>query len=235
MGNEVKFRHELKYLCDDAELKELMIRLSGVMEKDPHVTESGTYYIRSMYFDDYDNSFFYENEDGSSPREKWRIRIYGCSDERITLECKKKDHGMIQKSSCRLSKEEFEELKDIRSRILPTTDRPLLNRFILLKRTKLLHPSTIVSYERRPFICKNGNVRVTFDRNITSSNYYDDFFSTDLHTRPIMEKGRHLLEVKFDEYIPDYIYHAIQMTNMQQITFSKYYLCRKYSINGGIR
>jgi hypothetical protein len=46
--------------------------------------------------------------------------------------------------------------------------------------------------------------------------------------------SQHLLEVKFDEYLPDYIYHAIQMTNMRLETFSKYYLCRQYNLRGYI-
>lgn len=228
---ELKFRHELKYLCSDAQLLALSTRLSHVLTPDPHTDESGCYYIRSMYFDDYDNSCFYDNEDGTAIREKWRIRTYGCSDSTIKLECKRKEQGMINKKACALTKEQFEALADPGSRILPSSDYPeLLNRFILLKRTKLFHPTTIVSYERTPFICDNGNVRVTFDRNITSSSQFDSFFTRQITQRPIMERGRQLLEVKYDEYIPDYIYHAIQSGSMQQITFSKYYLCRKYSI-----
>ena len=53
-----------------------------------------------------------------------------------------------------------------------------------------------------------------------------------LPERPVLPKGQHLLEVKFDEYLPDYIYHAIQMTNMRLETFSKYYLCRQYNLGG---
>ena len=41
-----------------------------------------------------------------------------------------------------------------------------------------------------------------------------------------------LLEVKYDDYLPDHIYHAIQMTSMRQETFSKYYLCRHYYHGG---
>jgi hypothetical protein len=40
----------------------------------------------------------------------------------------------------------------------------------------------------------------------------------------------HLMEVKFDEFLPDYIYRALMLDNLQQTAFSKYYLCRKYSL-----
>ena len=69
------------------------------MQIDPHTNKERKYNIRSLYFDDYYNSCFYENENGTDPREKLRIRIYNCSSERITLECKRKEHGKTLKSS----------------------------------------------------------------------------------------------------------------------------------------
>ena len=43
-----------------------------------------------------------------------------------------------------------------------------------------------------------------------------------------MAPGQHLVEVKFDEFLPDWIYRTLQMDNMTQTAFSKYCLCRKY-------
>ena len=100
---EPKFRHELKYLCSAAELKMLEVRLQDVMKPDPHTDETGCYLIRSTYFDDLYDRCLNENESGVSPREKWRVRIYNCSDRRISLECKRKEYGMIQKKSCQIS------------------------------------------------------------------------------------------------------------------------------------
>lgn len=54
------------------------------------------------------------------------------------------------------------------------------------------------------------------------------FFDPDIPRRQILPVGRQLLEVKYDEYLPDPIYHALSLSNMQRIPFSKYYLCRKY-------
>ena len=90
--NEPKFRHELKYLCSAAELKMLEVRLQDVMRPDPHTDENGCYLIRSTYFDDLYDRCLNENESGVSPREKWRVRIYNCSDRRISLECKRKEY-----------------------------------------------------------------------------------------------------------------------------------------------
>ena len=39
------------------------------MEKDVHAAAAGFYNIRSLYFDDYDNSCYMENENGVDNRE----------------------------------------------------------------------------------------------------------------------------------------------------------------------
>ena len=36
-------------------------------------------------------------------------------------------------------------------------------------------------------------------------------------------------QVKYDEFFPDHIYRALQLGELEQTAFSKYYLCRKYS------
>ena len=90
----------------------------------------------------------------------------------------------------------------------------------------------IVEYERIPYICQNGNVRVTFDINISSSADVKNFLNGDIPVRPVMPSGWQLMEVKFDEFLPDYIYRALNLGNLQQTAFSKYYLCRKYAQKG---
>lgn len=45
-----------------------------------------------------------------------------------------------------------------------------------------------------------------------------------------MPKDIHMIEVKYDEYLPDYISETVQMSNMNRISFSKYYYSRKYGI-----
>lgn len=227
---EVKFRHEFKYLCTDAQLAILESRLSGILKKDSHVGPRGIYYIKSLYFDDRNDRCYYENEDGVTPREKYRIRIYGNSSDRISLECKRKEQDKIHKTSCRLTMEQFEYLSYGKGCIPFDSLPPLAQKLQILRVTTGMEPKVIVSYERTPYVYKNGNVRITFDRNITSSGQTDQFFNEAVKKRPILPAGMQLLEVKYDEYLPDHIYHALILDNMQRTNFSKYYLCRKYSI-----
>ncbi len=228
MVDEVKFRHEQKYICSTEDMEILNTALSSVTKIDPNAGDTGWYHIRSIYFDDLFDSCLRENEDGVSPREKWRIRSYNCDKSRLSLECKRKEYGMIRKTSCLISQNEFEEL--LGGRFVWDPDRPVLNRFCMRMASNGMTPKVVVGYDRMPFVCSNGNVRVTFDCHIFSSPDIEDFFEEHVRKRMVLPHGQHLLEVKFDEFLPDYIYHAVQLTNMRTETFSKYYLCRKYAI-----
>lgn len=230
MDHNAKFRHELKYLCSWAELEMLRVRLSAVMARDRHVLDTGKYHIRSIYFDDLYDTCFHDNAAGVNLREKWRIRIYNNSDRKITLESKKKENGMIQKRSCPLTMQQFEALVSASPMEAGTAQPALLNRFLFLQHEYALKPKVIVGYDRTPFVCPMGNVRVTLDTHIYSSTDIQGFFQEELRRRPILPTHMHLLEVKYDEFIPDHIFRTIQMTNMQLSTFSKYYLCRKYTV-----
>ena len=225
-----KYHHELKYLISDMQMQILQTRIKGLMFEDPHTGKEGSYQIRSLYFDDYYNSCFYDNEDGNDYRKKYRIRIYNHSDQIIHLECKEKVHGKTKKRMCELSKAQAESL--LAGEMLPAfSEQPrVLQELNEAVQTRLMRPKVIVEYERFPFVYSCGNVRVTFDTNLRSSAGLGDFFEENLRGRAVFPTGMQLLEVKFDEYLPDTIYRMLQLENLQQTTFSKFYYCRKIYI-----
>ena len=205
-------------------------RLNHLLPLDSHAGPAGTYTVRSLYFDDYANRCYYENENGTEPREKFRIRIYNHSAERITLECKRKERGKTHKTSCPLTEEQTRCL--MMGRPLPDIGQqhPLLQKLVMQMLTRGLRPVVIVEYDRIPYVYKNGNVRITLDTNISSSNAVGKFLDERIPKRPVLPVGQQLLEVKYDEFLPDHIYHSIQLQNLRQTAFSKYYICRKYSL-----
>ncbi|MBQ7371931.1 MAG: polyphosphate polymerase domain-containing protein [Blautia sp.] len=234
METRLKFRHEYKYICSVDEIETIRHRCAAVLSRDLHAGKDGVYHIRSIYLDDLYDTSVRENEDGVSPREKWRIRSYNLSPERISLECKRKEGSMIQKSSCLLSMQNYESILAGERIPVKKENPPLLNRFLVQSAERILQPKVIVGYHRIPYVCRQGNVRVTLDCNIYSSPDIRSFFEEEIRRRPVLPRGTQLLEVKFDEYLPDYIYRMIQLKNMQYTTFSKYYLCRKFSAGAGI-
>lgn len=227
--NKQKFRHELKYLISQAEIPMIKNRVNHLLKADAHAGESGTYTIRSLYFDDYENRCYYENENGTDPREKFRIRIYNHSTENIKLECKRKERGKTLKTSCPLTVEQTKEL--MAGRVLPdiANQHPVLRKLTLQMMTRRMHPVVIVEYERIPYVYENGNVRITLDTNVSSSKAVEKFLDESIPKRPVMPTGQQLLEVKYDEYLPDFIYTNLQLPNLRQTAYSKYYICRKYT------
>lgn len=223
-----RYRNELKYVCSEGELALIEARVKNLCRRDSHVDDSGIYRIRSVYFDDSENSCYYENENGITPREKFRIRIYNGNAERISLECKRKERGMTHKASCSLTRAQCEAILD-GSFVLKDTQKELLSKFYLQYKQRFLRAKTIVAYERTPYVYAAGNVRITFDRNLGGSNRVKDFFEEQLPLRPVMPPGKHVLEVKYDAFLPDFLYHAMSIESLQQTTYSKYYLCRKFT------
>ena len=229
-----RFRHEFKYLCSEAQGRMLQSRLQGIMKNDRMANSDGMYKIRSLHFDDMYNRCYYENENGVSPREKYRIRIYNGNTDVIHLECKRKIRGMTQKEMCPLSYRQYRILAGLDPQTSPFSEFPeLMQKLLYLMKTSLMRPKVIVEYDRRPFIYRDGNVRVTLDGNISSCGKVTDFLEEKICGRPILPVGMQLLEVKYDALLPDHIYQILQLENMPRTAFSKYYLCRKYN-NGNL-
>lgn len=226
---ERKYRHELKYLISQGQLVLLKNRLSGLIPSDSHTSENGVYNIRSLYFDDYYNRCYYENLSGSDPREKFRIRIYNHSSDRITLECKRKERGKTLKTSCPLTIEQCRTLMN--GEIIEGIPQPqVLQKLITEMKIHKMRPVVIVEYDRIPYVYSNGNVRITLDTNVSSSSMVQNFLEETVPKRPVMPVGQHLLEVKYDEYLPDFIYRALQLDSLQQTAYSKYFLCRQFKL-----
>lgn len=226
-----KYRHEYKYMVSDIQRAVLIRKAEALMKKDPHIGSTGRYQIRSLYFDDMYNKCYYENENGTDPREKFRIRIYQASTEIIKLENKRKEMSLTYKRSCHLTKSIVDEMIQGALPTVNAVNSDVFSRLLYEMRCHCLHPVVIVEYDRVPFIYQLGNVRVTFDNNITSSSQCKDFFNERIDGRPVLPRGYSLMEVKFDEFLPDFILRGLQIEELQQTTFSKYYICRKFLID----
>ena len=229
MDEKQKFRHELKYVISAAQIPMLQNRIRHLLAPDSHTDAKESYTVRSLYFDDYGNSCYYENENGTDPREKFRIRIYNGNTDRILLECKRKERGKTLKTSCLLTKEQTQSL--MQGKPLPAlAEQPQpLRKLTLQMLTRHMRPVVIVEYDRIPYVYPTGNVRVTLDTNIGSTSDVQTFLDRQIYKRPVMPVGQHLLEVKFDALLPDFIYRNLQLQDLRQTAFSKFYICRKFT------
>lgn len=225
------YRHEWKFFCSETELQMIENKIKHICMKDPHTGPEGVYRIRSMYFDTHDSRCYGENVAGTDGREKYRIRIYNGSDAVIKLERKGSVRDRKYKDSCGITRNQCEQMLQGHpvTNVLPGQE--VLREFLAERSMELLKPWVIVEYVRTPYIYPAGNVRITFDRYITSSNSMD-FFERNIPGRGILPEHMHLLEVKYDEVLPAAILELLNGTgSLSRTSFSKYALCRKYSIS----
>lgn len=224
------YRHELKFLVSDAELELIRYRLKLLMRQDAHQKEAG-YTVRSLYFDDFNNSCMQENENGIDNRRKYRIRIYDGEDTVIKLEKKIKCRDMTRKISREISRENCQTYMSGRAPRLNQSSTQLEKELYAEIKMSGMHPVTVVEYERMAFVEPKGNVRITFDRNISGSEHLKHFLDRKILTVPLLPKGSHVLEVKYDELLPDYIAQVLELGTLQRTAFSKYYYARNYKQN----
>lgn len=204
----------------------LQSRMEAVLRPDDNEGGPEGYRISSLYFDDIRDSCLQDTVDGVNWRSKYRIRIYNDSLDVIKLEVKSKKDNRICKRSKTISRAQMENLmrgeciEDDASMEDPAT---LFNFAI---RTQGLRPRVIVAYERKAYVFEPGNVRITFDRNVRASRRVDIFGQKNISYDFLREYDK-VLEVKYDEFIPDFLLQLLELGNMQQSAYSKYQLCRE--------
>ena len=222
----MQFRHEVKHEISYHDMLILRQRLKAVMKPDSHAI-NGRYEIRSLYFDNLDDKALREKLDGVNIREKYRIRLYNNDPSLIHLERKFKQGGLGHKEAVTLTAEQARAIVNGEIEWMAScTDQVLLG-FYTHMRNEGLKAKVIVDYTREPFVFAPGNVRVTLDYNIRTGINGVDFLNPDCMTVPI-QGSPCILEVKWDNYLPDVVRDAVQLDCRRSEAFSKYAACRMY-------
>ena len=228
---EKGYRHELKYYITLGAYELLQRKLSLTMERDAFAKKNGgEYFIRSLYFDDRDDSAFREKLSGIDERDKFRIRIYDMRDDVIKLECKHKSNGYIKKQSIGLSRKEYEKLISGDRLFLLNRPEPFARRMYLEFAQRALKPAVIVDYTREAFVFPMEDVRVTFDKNVRTGLRSVDMFNAGIPTYPVIDDYGMVLEIKFNRFLPTYIRSLLQLEASQRSAISKYVLCRRFEL-----
>ena len=221
------YRNELKHVIDAADKAAICANLRAVAKLDEHAGPYGRYFIRSLYFDSLSDRALREKLDGINEREKFRIRYYNHDPSVIHLEKKVKRNGLGYKLSAPLTADEAQRIVNGDTLWMASSGRNLVVELYSKMKSQGLRPKTIVDYTRIPFVYAPGNVRVTIDENIRTGLNCTDFLNPDCVTVPAAG-SLILLEVKWDEYLPNVIRQAIQVKNRPCSAFSKYQICRIY-------
>jgi len=217
-------RHEFKYLISAADARLLKHRLKHIMEPDPHAGVSGRYTIRSLYFDDLSHSAFYEKVDGIDFRSKYRVRIYNYTLDTIKLEKKEKLGNLTRKTAQTISRQDAKGLQRL---TIPefSENGGLLEELHWKIRAEGIRPMVLVDYDRTPFICRDGNTRITLDENLRTRPFCANLVASPAAMIPVLERGQVILEVKFDDFLPRYLADALRDIPKANLAISKFAMC----------
>lgn len=241
------YRKELKFIIPEEYLRLIESRLKVALKRDKH--QVGDYYcIRSIYFDSPSDICYRENRAGvgERSRKKYRIRAYGnlnpitneieMSDKKISAEIKLRYRDAISKESVDITKEMLFDIingnHNLVARMISKDtfierEKKVLRQYIDKIAGEHYIPKTIVEYKRSAYVYEPSNVRITFDRDITACSNYEGLFTSNLHGIPVMDKGINVLEVKYDEFLPDEIRMLLAGIDLERTSCSKYCMCRE--------
>lgn len=205
----------------------LRSRLRGLMKFDPFSDANGKYIIRSLYFDSPGDRALKEKLDGVDVREKFRIRFYNFNTDFIRLEKKSKLHGLNNKRSVNLSLHQAMTIINKDWVEIRKMKHPLIIELYSKMINQQLQPKTIVQYLREAYVYKPGNVRITFDSELKSGLFSTNFFDPNVALISPPDPLT-LIEVKYDQFIPDVIERLLQLGDTHPTAFSKYATCRIY-------
>lgn len=222
---EKNYRHEYKFLISRQASELLKRRLPYVMQRDAHAGPTGQYTIRSLYFDDLQFSAFEEKVSGIDNRTKYRIRCYNYSDTYFKLEKKEKKGHLTRKTAQRVTRADVERMQSNPAMRGSGNPGVLEEELRLQCSSRGTRPVVLVDYDRTPFVCVNGNTRITLDENLRTIPYVHDIFAPGQPAIPVMEPDQVILEVKFDDFLPGYLSDCLADIPKAPMAISKFAMC----------
>lgn len=213
-------RRELKFLLNYEESLALQEDLDKLLTLDSY-SQEGFYYVRSLYFDSLNDKDFVQKYDGAEQRRKIRLRIYDSHQDSAKFEIKEKQGAYQKKDSLsidRMCAESF--INGDFSRLLDH-DEPEAHRLFALLTMGAYHPAAVVEYERRAYTYAEYETRITFDRNVQSSEFYYELFSDDIPFVPVLNE-QVILEVKYNDVLLESIRSVLGKYGLTNVSVSKY-------------
>ena len=219
-------RRELKYYISYNDYRVLSGILQEVIGRDPHGARNKGYLIRSLYFDDIDDKAFFEKMYGTDNRKKFRLRLYDLNSKNVKFEIKSKFNDTILKETAWVTKKDAIAIQNKDYEVLLKYKNDVLNKVYYSFKTNYYHPVVMVDYTRDAFFFEYNDVRVTFDQRLMSNSTNLDVFDEDAFMLPLLKEGVLIMEIKYNQFIPDWIKKLLQIQRFERCAISKYCISR---------
>jgi hypothetical protein len=223
-------RYEFKYLVSGEKLAAVLRELELRLQRDVHSDRTGSYFVRSHYFDTDGFDVYHEKVAGLRERYKFRLRNYSTSPAYcapLFLELKGKVDNLIHKHRLVLDPQKAEIALAIDTTALAElilesgTMNGTGSRFVFDVFRKRISPSVVVDYHRTAFEnSADPDFRATLDREILSIRAGHDGHPQG-PARPITGDVQ-ILEIKFRYRLPRWFHRLIQELQLERVSISKF-------------
>ncbi len=219
-------RREEKYRMSTIAAMQLYGYLRLFLPEDPHNDGSNGYLVRSLYFDDVDDSDYFDKIDGLERRKKLRLRIYSPDDRIAKLEIKEKVGANQRKRSIEISRQDARRMIEGEYSFLMQTDQSLAHELYATLTEGAYTPKCVVEYRRAAFIVPTNDTRVTLDMDLRWSESGFDIFSAALNSNPVGPFDDVTLEVKYNHFLLSYVKDMLDNCQKSPVAYSKYCIAR---------
>lgn len=220
-------RREIKYVVPIEKAIDIRSHLDSVLQRDKYC-DSGSYSVRSLYFESINDTDFSEKVDGIDIRKKIRLRIYNCDTSLCKLELKEKNGDLQRKHSFIISAHDAKELIYENYSVLKNyfhNTRTSIDTYAIMLQ-ECYRPVVQIEYDRIAYIYPMHDTRITLDMNIRSSEANMDVFAPKIQYTPIMPDSV-VLEIKYNDRLMGFISDILNPFDLTQGSYSKYCVGRK--------
>lgn len=226
-AEKYNWRFELKYRISPQQYNCVKNALLPYMKLDNYtrVSPSGSYLVRSLYFDTFDFKAYHEKMGGDFGRIKIRVRSYTdqeSGDLPLRVELKTRRGSAMEKFSTFIPAWSFSEfLKTWHWPDNINKNDPVLVEFERLLHLRTLRPKILVAYQREGFASRSReDLRITLDHHVRSASASTLFpqspFFRDHH------RYTTILEIKCRNQRPAWLTELVKRHSLKVVANSKY-------------
>ncbi len=210
-------RYEVKYVLNKEQYDFIVEALKGYMEVDQYGETS----IASIYYDTPDYRLIRTSIEKPQFKEKVRLRSYGLAKPggTVFLELKRKAYKIVYKRRVVTTEDAVNNFFNYEGNI--AADGQIAREISYFRNYyKKLVPAILIIYDRVAYFQKNGDLRLTIDRN-PRYRTSDLNLHTSLEGKPLLNEGGAILEIKVQEAMPLWLTEILSRGKIYKGSFSK--------------
>ena len=218
-------RVEAKYVITKEQMAQLMPELLEHMVFDKYCIGERAYPIYSLYFDTKNDDVVRRSVSKPYYKEKLRLRSYRLdpsTEDTVFLEIKKKIGGVVSKRRVTLTYKQAVDF--IKKGIVPKlsgVQKQIMNEICYYTKIHPIEKSTLIHYDRVALFGKdNKELRITFDRNLTTTQRSDLLCGAE-QEEYLADRNARVMEIKISGASPLWLSRLLSKNNIYKGSFSK--------------